>query len=133
MPSNHKLSKKSSSNQLECPFCHKRWDQKGFGNHRRACEKRHFLDLQQKEYERQMEASNSISTDRKFYSVSRLKYDLSMIQFKKHIAIAISSDPSYSGPNLKPWEHYGRIGEYFLSLNLGCANGQCADSLDSLL
>jgi hypothetical protein len=52
------------------------------------------------------------------------KYDLLLIQFKKHIATAISSVPSCSGPNLKPWEHYGRIGEYFMSVNLGCVNGQ---------
>jgi hypothetical protein len=71
MPSN-KTPKKSTSNELECHICHKRWDPKGFGNHRRACEKRHLLDLQQKEYERQIEASNT--TNRKFHFVSRLNY-----------------------------------------------------------
>ena len=69
MPSNKnfKSLKKSISNKLECTICHKQWDSKGFGNHQQACEKKHLLALQQREYEKQMEASNPTH---KFYFVS---------------------------------------------------------------
>ena len=42
---------------------------KGFGNHRRACEKKHLLALQQKEYEKKRDASKSNPT-RKFHFIS---------------------------------------------------------------
>jgi phage/plasmid-associated DNA primase len=66
-------SKKSFSSSVECDICHKQWDTKGFGNHRRACEKKYFLTLQQKEYEKQVEASTS-NPNCKFHFVSAAEY-----------------------------------------------------------
>jgi hypothetical protein len=65
------LSIKDFTSSMECQFCHKRWDAKGFGNHRRACEKKYLLDLQQMEYEK-MKASRPIN--RKFYFISAAEY-----------------------------------------------------------
>ena len=69
------LKKKSSSNFLECSFCHKQWDVKGFGNHLRACERKHIEALQQIDHEKQMgqEASKSDPT-RKFRFISAAEY-----------------------------------------------------------
>jgi hypothetical protein len=101
MPPNLR-SKKPYSNEVECKFCHKRWDAKGIGNHRRACEKKHLLDLQQREYEKQVAAEASNST-RKFCFVSASVDTL--------IILLATGDYSRLGPNLKPWEQYGRIGK----------------------
>jgi hypothetical protein len=68
MPPKFRL-KKSSSNEVECDFCHQWWDAKGVGNHRRACEKKHLFALQQREYEKQVTAEAS-NTTRKFCFVS---------------------------------------------------------------
>jgi hypothetical protein len=64
-------SSRSLSNKVECTICHQKWDTKGFGNHRRACEKRYLLALQQREYEKQGETSNPTC---KFYLVSAAEY-----------------------------------------------------------
>ena len=57
MPPKKKLqSEKPFSNEVECDICHRWWDTKGFGNHRRACEKKHIIALQQREYEKQVTA-----------------------------------------------------------------------------
>ena len=68
-------SKKSSSNYSECSFCHKQWDVKGFGNHRRACEKKHIEALQQMEHEKKVarEASKSNPTC-EFHFISAAEY-----------------------------------------------------------
>jgi hypothetical protein len=64
-PSKNIQSKKSSqANEVECTICYKWWDVKGIGNHRRACEKKHLLALQQKEYEERVNAASN--TARKF-------------------------------------------------------------------
>jgi hypothetical protein len=64
-------SSRPLSNKIECTICHKKWDTKGFGNHRRACEKKNLLALQQREYEEKREASNPTCT---FYLVSAAEY-----------------------------------------------------------
>jgi hypothetical protein len=118
MSSTKKVQSKKTSNEskVECHFCHKLWDGKGIGNHRRACEKKHLLALQQKEYEKQVAVEASNPTRKSFF-VFLDEYDL--IHYYYLAAVidnATFRSSSHSGSNLKPWEQYGHIGKYLLSL-----------------
>jgi hypothetical protein len=72
MPSRKSYESSKPNNDVECNICHKKWDIKGIGNHQRACEKKHLLNLQQQAYEKQLEASKP--TSGKFCFVSSLNH-----------------------------------------------------------